>query len=114
MFVRMRHDDEGAALIVALGVTFVVLLLSTVIVSQAIHGSTSSAHDRRRLTSVNAAEAGLNHYFNYFETTGADALSTSPATIKVGTSPNPAQATVTPTFYKNAAGTVPFTGTPSS
>ena len=114
MFVRMRRDETGAALIVALGVTFVVLLLSTVIVNQAIHGSTQSAYDRRRLTSVNAAEAGLNHYFNYLETTSASTLSMSPTTIKVGTSPNPAQATVTPTFYANAAGTVAFTGTPSS
>src|SRR3954469_483984 len=114
MFVRTRRDETGAALIIALGVTFVVLLLSTVIVNQAIHGSTQSAYDRRRLTSVNAAEAGLNYYFNYLETTGASALSTSPTTIKVGTSPNPAQATITPSFYSDAAGTLAFTGTPSS
>jgi Tfp pilus assembly protein PilX len=114
MFVPMRRDETGAALIVALGVTFVVLLLSTVIVNQAIHGSTQSAYDRRRLTSVNAAEAGLNYYFNYLETTGASTLSTSATTIKVGTSPNPAQATITPTFYSDAAGTVAFSGTPSS
>jgi len=113
MFVRMRRDD-GAALIIALGVTFVVLLLSTVIVNQAIHGSTQSAYDRRRLTSVNAAEAGLNYYYNYFETTGADSLSTSPTTFKVGAGPNAAQVTITPTFYSDAAGTVAFAGTPSS
>jgi Tfp pilus assembly protein PilX len=117
MFVRIRRDEEGAALIVALGVTFVVLLLSTVVVNQAIHGSVQSASDRRRLTSVNAAEAGLNYYYNYLENTSGDALSTAPVTVKVGTTPNPSQTTITPTFYSSmdAQGNLtPFSGTPSS
>jgi len=114
MLVRLRREEEGAALIVALGVTFVVLILSTVIVSQAIHSSTQSATNRRRVTSVNAAEAGLNYFFHYFENTGADTMSTTPVTKTLGTSPNPSSFTVTPTYYTDRAGTVPFVGTPSS
>ena len=114
MITRMRQEERGAALIVALGVTFVVLLLSTVVVGQAIHSSEQSGYDRRRLTSVNAAEAGLNHYFNYFETTSADTLATTPVTRPLGSAPNKSSFTVTPTFYSDAQGTIPFVGTPSS
>lgn len=114
MIVRIRQDERGAALIVALGVTFVVLLLSTVIVGQAIHGSEQSAYDRQRLTSVNAAEAGLNYYFNFFENNGATAISTTPVTRTLGSAPNDSQFTVTPTFYSDTAGTTPFVGPSTS
>ena len=76
MRIRTR-DEEGVALVVALLVSFVVMMLSTVVISQAIHGSDQSAYNRTRLTSVNAAEAGLGSYFNYLEVTGTATLSTS-------------------------------------
>lgn len=114
MLRRVKKDENGAALIVALGVTFVVLMLSTVVVSQAIHNSQQSGYDRRRLTSVNSAEAGLNYYFNYLEQTPASSLSTAAVTRSLGTSPNTSSFTITPTYYSDRAGTVAFSGTPSS
>jgi hypothetical protein len=112
---RIRDDEQGAALIVAIGVCFVVLLLSTVIVSQAIHNNQSSGYDRRRLASVNGAEAGLDYYFNYLENTSASSLvTTAVSNVKVGTAPNLTTFTITPTFYSDRAGTTAFSGTPSS
>jgi hypothetical protein len=110
---RIR-DDRGAALIVAMAVTFVVMVLSTVVVSQAIHNTGSSAYDRRRLTSVNGAEAGLNTYYNYLETTEGGELSTAAMVdIAVAGAPGTTTFTITPTFFADEEGTLPFTGTPS-
>jgi hypothetical protein len=111
---RMRDEEQGAAMIVAIGVCFVVLLLSTVIVNQAIHNSQSSGYDRRRLASVNGAEAGLNYYYNYLENTSASTLTTTAVTKVLGTSPNSTTFTITPTYYSDRAGTTAFSGTPSS
>ena len=115
MFRRMRSEERGAALVVALGVTFVVLLLSTVVVSQAIHNSEQSGYDRRRLTSVNSAEAGLNYFYHCLETTSPQNLTTNCSTTgTVGSGPNASTYTVTPTYYTDKAGTTAFSGTMSS
>lgn len=112
MTSRMR-DERGAALIVAVLVTFVVMLLSTVVISQAIHNTGQAGQDRERLTSVNAAEGGLGHFYNYLETTEIDDLSTAARSESLGAAPGTNEFTVTPTFYADEEGTVPFTGTPT-
>ena len=66
---RLRRDEEGMAMIVSLMVAFVVLMLSTIIVAQSIHSLESSGYDRQRLTSVNAAEAGTNEWWQYLQNT---------------------------------------------
>ena len=43
--------------------------LATVVVAQSIHDVDSSGYDRRRLQSVNAAEAGNNYYYAYLQST---------------------------------------------
>ena len=53
-------------MVVAVMVVFVVMLLATVVFSQAVHNTTASGDDRKRLQSVDAAEAGLNYFFNYW------------------------------------------------
>lgn len=113
MMTRMR-EEQGAALVVALLVTFTVMLLSVVVVSQAIHNTELSGYDRERLTSVNAAEAGLDFYFNYIESVPIDELVTTAVTRDVEASPGTASFTITPTYYADAAGTVPFAGAPSA
>jgi Tfp pilus assembly protein PilX len=117
MFIRFR-EERGVAMVMALMVTFVVLLFGVLIVAQSVHNSESSGYNRRRLNSVSAAEAGLNYYFNYLSTTQVDSITCTAATGNVDAQPATAEFTVTPTFY-DSTGTVmscPFTDTsfPSS
>ena len=65
MLTRLRDDERGVAMIIAVSVAFVVLLLATVVVAQSIHSIDSSGYDRERLLSVNAAEAGTNQWYAY-------------------------------------------------
>jgi hypothetical protein len=108
------EQERGAALVIALLVSFVVLMLSTLIIDQAIHNTDAAGANRSRLTSVNAAEAGLNHYFNYLSSVDADDLSTAETTQTLGSDPGTSSFTATPTFYADAEGTVPLAGTPSA
>jgi len=104
---RMR-EERGAALIVALLITLVVMLLSTLVIEQSIHNTQAAGYDRSRLTSVNAAEAGLDHYFNYLGTTSIDLLSTTATTRNLGSDPGTSGFTATPTFYADTAGLDPW------
>jgi hypothetical protein len=97
-------------MVVSLMVAFVVMLLATVIFGQAIHNSDQSALGRRRLTSVVAAEAGLDYWYNYLQRTATTSLSTSAVTRNLGSSPATSSFTATPTFYSNRSGTTPFSG----
>lgn len=54
--------DEGLALVVALMVAFLSFVIATAVLAQAIHNVTQSGYGRKRLTAVNAAEAGLNWF----------------------------------------------------
>lgn len=83
MIKRMGTDERGIAMVVALLAAFVVLLLSTVVVAQSIHTLDSSAYDRRRLLSVNAAEAGLNYWYQELQTTAAVDLNCDAVTLTV-------------------------------
>ena len=92
------------------------------VVAQSIHDVESSGLDRRRLQSVNAAEAGNNYYYAYLQSTTVTTLNCQPVTQTIATAPATASFTATPTFY-DATGTVmpcssatPFTSTyyPSS
>lgn len=113
MMTKLR-EEEGAALVVALLVTFVVLLLSTVVVSQSIHNTGQSAYDRKRLTSVNAAEAGLDYQYNYLQTVEPENLVMTPVTLPLGSAPGRVEFTSTPTFYADEDGTIPFSDPPSN
>jgi hypothetical protein len=107
-------EERGAALIVALLVAFVVMMLSTLIVNQAIHNTDAAGANRSRLTSVSAAEAGLNYYFNYLGTTPITALSTSATTKALGSEPGTSSFVATPTFFADREGTIPFVGVPTA
>lgn len=111
MFERLRRDERGAALIIAIMVSFVVLLLSIYVVDLSIHSSTQSAYDRKRVLSVSAAEAGLNQFWALVQTTAPEHLPCSspyegrvdPPNDSLNTSPGVASFQVTPTYF-NAAG----------
>ena len=109
MLMRLRDEERGVAMIVAISVAFVVLLLSTVVVAQSIHSVQSSGYDRERLLAVNAAEAGTNHWYAYLQTTPSLSMSVDPGcnsstgilTISdtVQSGPSPAAFTSLGTFY---------------
>ena len=117
MLTRIRDDERGIAMVIALLVSMVLLTLATVVVAQSIHDVEGSGLDRRRLQSVNAAEAGNNYYYAYLQSTTVTTLNCQPVTQAIATAPATASFTSTPTFY-DATGTVmpcssatPFTST---
>jgi Tfp pilus assembly protein PilX len=94
------HDDErGMALVVALMVAFVVLMLSTIVVAQSIHSLDSSGLDRRRLTAVNAAEAGTAAWWEDLQTTPLATLDCTTKTQTLKSGPSEASFTADATFY---------------
>lgn len=81
MIVRLRRraaDDSGIALVVALMVALLVFILTTAMLADAFHNVVGSARGRERLTSVNAAEAGLSWYTHALESATIAALRSSP------------------------------------
>ena len=78
MLTRLRDEERGVAMVIAVSVAFVVLMLATVVVAQSIHSLDSSGYDRERLLSVNAAEAGTNQWYAYLQTTPALSMSVDP------------------------------------
>ena len=71
MLTRLREEERGVAMIIAVSVAFVILILSTIVVAQSIHSLESSGYDRERLLSINAAEAGTNQWYAYLQSTPA-------------------------------------------
>lgn len=118
MLIKMR-EERGMAMVVALLVSFVVLMLSTVVVAQSIHALNGSGYDRQRLLSVNAAEAGVDYWWEYVQNTALTSFSpcnTSTGTLtKTGTlssGPSAATYSATATFYSSDGSTklsCPFT-----
>jgi hypothetical protein len=78
MLTRLRDEERGVAMVIAVSVSFVVLLLTTVVVAQSIHSLDSSGYDRERLLSVNAAEAGTNQWYAYLQTTPSLSMAGDP------------------------------------
>jgi hypothetical protein len=95
---RMR-EESGVAMVVSLMVAFVVLMLSTIVVAQSIHSLDSSGYDRQRLLSVNAAEAGINHWYQYLQTTALDDLDCSARSEDVASGPTVATFDAAAVFY---------------
>jgi hypothetical protein len=75
---RLREEERGVAMILAVSVAFVVLILTTVVVAQSIHSIESSGYDRERLLSINAAEAGTNRWYAYLQTTPSVTMAADP------------------------------------
>ena len=99
-------------MVLALTVTFVVLILSLYVVRLAIHDVDQSGYDRRRLLSVSASEAGVNDYYAYLSELLRGGEQNTLNTIKcslqagVSTGPNTATYDATIQFYNAAGGVV--------
>jgi hypothetical protein len=99
MFIRFR-EERGIAMVMALLVTFVVLLLGTTVLAMAVHNSEQSGMDRKRVQSVSAAEAGLNKAYSYI-TSPPGGISAMSNTLSgtVGSGPGGSSYAVTLTYY---------------
>jgi Tfp pilus assembly protein PilX/cytoskeletal protein CcmA (bactofilin family) len=97
MLTRFRDDERGVAMVVALTISFVVMLLSIFVVRLALHDVDQSSYDRRRLLSVSAAEAGVKDYYAYMTQLlrggEQNELSTIKCTLSAGVSTGPNEAT---------------------
>ena len=100
MMFRRLEEETGFALVTALMVSFVVLILGMAVVQLSLHNSTASGYDRKRVQTISAAEAGLDYYYSYLQSTGGQSPACS-VTKPLTTSPA-ATFTVTPTFYNSS------------
>lgn len=99
-------------MVTAILVSGIVLLLSISVVQQAVRSLDQAGYDRRRLTSVNAAESGLDWFYHHLESNGPGTLRLTPYVGTLGSS-GAASFVVTPTYFLDLAGTIPFVGTPT-
>jgi Tfp pilus assembly protein PilX len=113
MFQRIHRDESGFAMVFAVLVVFVVVTLSITVLSLSIHNSEQSAYDRRRVTSVVAAEAGVDDAWNRIQTTAPENLPCTTHTGSVEAEPGPATFSAAYTWYSDSAGTTLLTGCPS-
>jgi len=116
MSKRLHRDERGIALVMSMMVAFVVLLLTLVVVQQAVHNLDASSADRRRLNAVNAAEAGIDWFYHHLESTAVGDLQPHlmPLTRPLGSGPAPVEFTVTPTYFTDAEGNQELVGAPSN
>lgn len=109
---RLHRDEGGVAMVIAMMVVFVVVLLSIVVLDMSIHNTGQAAYDRKRVTSIGAAEAGINRAWNLVQFTEPESLPCGSSLIdSLGSQPGPATFTVDFTWYQ-ADGTA-LTGCPA-
>jgi hypothetical protein len=106
MMRKLRHDDEGVAMITAILVTMVVMMLGVVSVQMAIHNSESSGFDKRRVLAVAAAEGGLDYYSSHL---ASNNIATIQCTVS-STLTNAGTFAVTTTFYDSVGNPLPTSG----
>jgi Tfp pilus assembly protein PilX len=61
--VQQCRDERGVALLAAIAVTIVVVLLSTAAIEQSVNSLTQSAIANQQVSSIDAAEAGVQAEF---------------------------------------------------
>src|SRR5262245_29258472 len=107
---RLHREEDGVAMVIAVMVVFIVVLLSIVIFDLSIHNTQQAAYDRKRVTSVAAAESGIDRAWNLVQFTAPEDLPcTESATL--GTAPGPAGFDITYTWYDDAGDPMPCSGT---
>ena len=107
MLTRFR-DEDGFALITAVMVSLVVMFLGLAALQLSLHNSDASGYDRKRVQSIDAAEAGIDYYYSYLQATGG--ASPSCSVTKSLTSSPAASFTVTATFYNSSNGLLSCSG----
>jgi cytoskeletal protein CcmA (bactofilin family) len=95
---RFRDDQSGFSLVTALAVSFIVLLLGTVMMTQVVHSGQVTGRDRTVSQAFNVAEAGLN--------ASLASLATNPNFTGVGTAQSVTAAGVSLGTYTTTVGAV--------
>lgn len=91
LFARIHKDEGGIAMVIAMMVVFVVVLLSIMVFNLSIHNTDQAAYDRKRVTSVAAAEAGIDDAWNRVQYTQPQNLPWGSAVAgSLGSAPGPA------------------------
>ena len=99
-------------MVIAMMVVFVVVLLSIVVLDMSIHNTEQAAYDRKRVTSIAAAEAGIDRGWNLVQFTAPEDLPCGASvTDALGAQPGPATFTIDFAWYQSN-GTA-LTGCPS-
>ena len=105
---RMRQDDSGIALVIAMGVALIGITVASLVIMQTIVAANDSGRDRLRTTEVHSAEAAIDATMAELEvTTPCGAPSFSPITYGAG--PQETQVAVTIQYY-DATGAVACSG----
>jgi hypothetical protein len=107
---RIHREEDGVAMVIAMMVVFVVVLLSIVIFDLSIHNTQQAAYDRKRVTSVAAAESGVDRAWNLVQFTAPEDLPCTES-ASLGTAPGPAGYEITYTWYDASGDPMPCTGT---
>lgn len=95
-----RADDSGSALVAAVAVAVIGIALTTLVVTQAIVVTNSTARDRTRTIEVHAAESALDATLSELATTSpCPGPSFSPMTVGTGT--DAANVSVAIRYYKS-------------
>src|SRR5712671_2113589 len=91
MMQRLRRDERGVAMIVALLVTAVLTALGITVTQVAISNMTNAGRDRVASGALGAAEAGVTRAVAYINRNNTNALSCSPScsTLAWGNSTTP-------------------------
>ena len=106
---RIHREEDGVAMVIAMMVVFVVVLLSIVIFDLSIHNTQQAAYDRKRVTSIAAAESGIDRAWNLVQFTAPEDLPCSESD-SLGTAPGPAGYEIAYTWYDAADDPMPCTG----
>lgn len=109
---RLNREESGVAMVIAMLVVFVVVLLSIVVLDMSIHNTDQSAYDRKRVTSIAAAEAGIDRAWNLIQFTAPQDLTDTFGPITLGSEPGPATYTIDFTWYESVDPLVEITGEP--
>ena len=97
----LHREESGVAMVIAMMVVFVVVLLSIVVFDMSIHNTGQAAYDRKRVTSIAAAEAGIDRAWNLVQFTAPGNLPCgTDVTDALGSQPGPATFTISFTWYK--------------
>ena len=101
---RLHREESGVAMVIAMMVVFVVVLLSIVVFDMSIHNSDQAAYDRKRVTSIAAAEAGIDRAWNLVQFTAPQSLPCGTSVSDaLGSQPGPATFTIDFTWYKTGS-----------
>ena len=92
-----------------MGIVFVVLVLSTTVLGMSVHNVEQSAYDRRRVSAVVAAEAGLNQTFSFIASASPSEIASSGCQFAqtLEGEPQDASFTAVATLYDAAWNTIP-------